>query len=503
MEERLHSPAAFPEAEEKCRELFHRLDSGLSDYCEGLLGTDKDELIGAADRIAARFGVRDYLKTRHTFREPELEFLLRQDDPLDVVAKHTPPIPMLLEMSGAIADISAIEDALGDPDRRPEHSGAMAVVDKAAHTRAERGAVLEGIAQKHCHLETLAERGSDSLDFREVSVWGMKAALEAAYLAGREHEQGKQRGASAPEKSQEVEQVVSPREELRERAFVCRDELMSDLQKLMANPDLDMGDFMDLADRVSIVNECYHHLAGHVTMDDHARALLEFENPLDVMAARLYNHPEKNVDLSSIVWDIYEEREYLDAGSILPYTPSQAAQPARHSARDTTPAALPDADIDAMRRTLHTRMEGNLASMLAELHEDITAPVLSNKDLAGLAEHITAVNSAYEYITHTTLPAGQVEYLLQFQNPLEVVADSWPVILDGLIDMDEVMWDICDKENALPDYPLAPDPAVQQEQAESAKRSLLADVKKAQERIAENSRQNGSDHSKDTPEPEL
>ena len=44
--------------------------------------------------------------------------------------------------------------------------------------------LLAGMAQKHLFIETLEERKSDSLDFHEVSVWGVQAALEAAYAAG-------------------------------------------------------------------------------------------------------------------------------------------------------------------------------------------------------------------------------------------------------------------------------------------------------------------------------
>ena len=44
--------------------------------------------------------------------------------------------------------------------------------------------LLADIAEKHLFIETLEERKSDSLDFHEVSVWGVKAALEAAYAAG-------------------------------------------------------------------------------------------------------------------------------------------------------------------------------------------------------------------------------------------------------------------------------------------------------------------------------
>ena len=40
------------------------------------------------------------------------------------------------------------------------------------------------IALEHCRIETLEERRSDRLDFHDVSVWSLKAALEAAYLEG-------------------------------------------------------------------------------------------------------------------------------------------------------------------------------------------------------------------------------------------------------------------------------------------------------------------------------
>lgn len=44
--------------------------------------------------------------------------------------------------------------------------------------------LFEQIARKNCSVDTLAVRNSDSLDFYEVSVWGLKSALEEAYNAG-------------------------------------------------------------------------------------------------------------------------------------------------------------------------------------------------------------------------------------------------------------------------------------------------------------------------------
>ncbi len=51
----------------------------------------------------------------------------------------------------------------------------------AQQTRVE---VLESIARKHFHIETLEVQRSDALDFHDVSVWGVKAALQAAFEAG-------------------------------------------------------------------------------------------------------------------------------------------------------------------------------------------------------------------------------------------------------------------------------------------------------------------------------
>jgi hypothetical protein len=51
--------------------------------------------------------------------------------------------------------------------------------------------VLESIAKEHFTVETLETRRSDSLDFHEVAVWQMKAALEAAFRAGQAAKGGK------------------------------------------------------------------------------------------------------------------------------------------------------------------------------------------------------------------------------------------------------------------------------------------------------------------------
>ena len=52
--------------------------------------------------------------------------------------------------------------------------------------KAPNEALLLEIAAKHFHsIETLETRNSDRLDFHDVAVWAIRAALEAAYAAGQ------------------------------------------------------------------------------------------------------------------------------------------------------------------------------------------------------------------------------------------------------------------------------------------------------------------------------
>lgn len=50
------------------------------------------------------------------------------------------------------------------------------------------------IAEKELNIETLETRNRDALDFHEVSVWGLKEALEKAYKAGVEDTKKKIQG---------------------------------------------------------------------------------------------------------------------------------------------------------------------------------------------------------------------------------------------------------------------------------------------------------------------
>jgi hypothetical protein len=67
--------------------------------------------------------------------------------------------------------------------------GDDAMTAKTAPAKAPSDALLLEIATKHFHtietLETRNRRACTRLDFHDVAVWAIRAALEAAYEAGR------------------------------------------------------------------------------------------------------------------------------------------------------------------------------------------------------------------------------------------------------------------------------------------------------------------------------
>lgn len=55
-----------------------------------------------------------------------------------------------------------------------------------AKTITAPASLLEQIARQHLLVQTLQTQHADRLDFHEVSVWGIEAALQAAFAAGQQ-----------------------------------------------------------------------------------------------------------------------------------------------------------------------------------------------------------------------------------------------------------------------------------------------------------------------------
>lgn len=76
------------------------------------------------------------------------------------------------------------EAAQAERSRRALAAETVAKIRVEIATKA-RDAALLAIAQKELRLETLETRWSDRLDFSDQHVGSLKAALEAAYAAGK------------------------------------------------------------------------------------------------------------------------------------------------------------------------------------------------------------------------------------------------------------------------------------------------------------------------------
>lgn len=72
------------------------------------------------------------------------------------------------------------------------------------------------------------------------------------------------------------------------------------------------------------------------------------------------------------------------------------------------------------------------------------------------ANDIAAVKDAHEYLTTTHgFERDEIDYLLLFENPLEVVANKWQERRDDLSDFGFALDEVFDKRDALRDYELA------------------------------------------------
>jgi transposase len=84
---------------------------------------------------------------------------------------------------------------------------------------------------------------------------------------------------------------------------------------------------------------------------------------------------------------------------------------------------------------------------LSDYHSHIKG--FEKKQIIDMAGHINAMNDAHFYLTeHHAFDYEQAEYLLQFKNPLEIVADKWEQRISDISDMSFDLDNIFDKRDA-------------------------------------------------------
>jgi len=128
-----------------------------------------------------------------------------------------------------------------------------------------------------------------------------------------------------------------------------------------------------------------------------------------------------------------------------PLTPAQAAL--------VEPDMFDSQDVSALRDRLIERLDGNLSDFFDSINR------LEGVAITGFSSRIAVMAEAHHHLTEQhNFHTSELNYLLQFKNPLEVVADEFEAAVPDNFRHAE-MWRIFDKQEALQaNYERMPEP---------------------------------------------
>ena len=87
--------------------------------------------------------------------------------------------------------------------------------------------------------------------------------------------------------------------------------------------------------------------------------------------------------------------------------------------------------------------------------------VKSKAELIDASREITAIKDAHYYLTESHgFEPEEIDYLLLFENPLQVIADKWLERTEDLSDFSFALDEVFDKQDALRDYERKEKPSV-------------------------------------------
>jgi len=107
-------------------------------------------------------------------------------------------------------------------------------------------------------------------------------------------------------------------------------------------------------------------------------------------------------------------------------------------------------DRKEIEKKLRDKLEANYQMYIRQLQNKPSA------DLIEQAAEIAAAKLVYEELKDVGNNPDYLEYLLRFENPLEVVRDAW-LDENNVVhneEMDHALWSLMDKGNAEQDYAL-------------------------------------------------
>ncbi len=104
---------------EKQKKLMRRIEKNFSDYKASVLKLDKQSIFDKAAEIAAMEQVVHYMTNIHGYYERDIDYLLKFQNPLELVADYY-QANLQLELNDEIARICDTQDHTSDYPLMPE-----------------------------------------------------------------------------------------------------------------------------------------------------------------------------------------------------------------------------------------------------------------------------------------------------------------------------------------------------------------------------------------------
>ena len=204
-----------------------------------------------------------------------------------------------------------------------------------------------------------------------------------------------------------------------------RDRLIIRLDVNLSNylDDLKKADSLILTENsFEIAAMCYAHnylTHMHNFHPSEIEYLAQFRDPLKVVADE-FEWDAATESRSDITWKVFHDQEALKSG--------------KHELVPGTHTETGDAAVDVRKQELFDRLDANMS----DYRKNIMSA--SKEDIFGMAEDIASRYAAREYMkTAYDFKTGEVEFLLQFQDPLSLIAENWPDMADAPVDIPSII----------------------------------------------------------------
>ena len=267
--------------------------------------------------------------------------------------------------------------------------------------------------------------------------------------------------------------------------------------------DSGMENMFRSAAEIAAVAEIYYYVTGeHDFTRSEIEFFLKFENPLEVLTdrreAQLYDVRDtvaeitKDSDfiLNDLGYKLVSDEPVLDSASAV-----SAVQASAQEVSDT-PNTASELDFAEREQQLQDRLADNFAAYKRDILD------LSGEGIFKSAAEIAAVSESFEYFSKEhVFDESEVDFLLKFENPLEVISDRWNITLEHLSNTLDAIFDnqehtlekggynlMSDKSASAPAVPETPKTAVQsvgKDEQPSVMEQIRQAAKEIRERTAE------------------